>query len=92
MKYIKQHRWAQFVLVVIIILMIFIGQQWLMLRKAHNTFDNYAAFRGCAQITSQTETSGTCTLASGETIKMVQFRGRWYLDGDLPTCWGNICF
>ena len=31
----------------------------------------HAAFRGCAQITSQSDISGTCTLPSDETIKSV---------------------
>lgn len=78
-------------LAVIIVLAGYFAQQVATLRVAHSSFENYAAFRGCAQITSRTPTEGTCTLASGGTIKIVQFRGRWFLDGDLPTCWGNIC-
>ncbi len=92
MEYIKHNRWAQFALAAVIILMIFMGQQRLMLQKAHSTFDNYAAFRGCEQITSQNATSGTCTIAGGQTIKIVEFNGKWYLDGDLPPlCFGNFC-
>ncbi len=61
MEYIKHHRWTWFAIGAVIVLMVFMAQQRLMLQKAHSTFDNYAAFRGCEQITSQTETSGTCT-------------------------------
>ena len=92
MEYTKHHRWAQFALVAIILLVIIFGWQFSLLEKAHSTFDNYAAFRGCAQITSQSDTSGTCTLPSGETIKIVKFHGKWYLDGDLPACWLDFCF
>lgn len=71
---------------------ILFGWQFMTLRQAHSSFDNYAAFRGGKQITSHTDTSGSCTLASGQTIKIVQFRGKWYLDGDLPPlCFGNFC-
>ena len=55
-----------------------------MLDKAHSTFDNYYAFRGCKELISKTDEYGTCKLSSGETIKIVKFNGKWYLDGDLP--------
>lgn len=60
--------------------------------KAHKTFENYYAFRGCIQMMSRTADSGTCKTGSGQTIKIVKFNDQWYLDGDLPTCWNNICF
>ena len=59
---------------------------------AHSTFENYYAFRGCTKLIDQTSTYGDCQLASGQIIKLVQFRGAWYLDGDLPMCWNNLCF
>ncbi|MDR3571985.1 MAG: hypothetical protein P4L81_07440 [Candidatus Pacebacteria bacterium] len=92
MEYVKKHRWAQFALGIFAVLVLLYAWQFATLQKAHSTFDNYAAFRGCEQITSHTDTQGTCTLASGQSIKMVQVGGRWYLDGDLPTCIGNVCF
>jgi hypothetical protein len=66
-------------------------QQWIMLRRAHSTFENYYAFRGCALLLQRTADYGLCRLPSGQVIKLVHFRGRWYLDGDLPTCFGAVC-
>ncbi|MDR3642864.1 MAG: hypothetical protein P4L74_04530 [Candidatus Doudnabacteria bacterium] len=60
--------------------------------KAHKTFENYYAFRGCTQLISRTADSGLCKTDSGQTIKIVKFNNQWYLDGDLPMCWNNICF
>lgn len=92
MNYIKHNRWAQFAVAIIIVLLAVAIWQFVTLQKAHSSFTNYAAFRGCAQITGQSGATGTCTLANGQSITMVQFHGQWYLDGDLPMCWGNICF
>lgn len=39
-----------------------------------------------------TDTYAICKLANGSTIKIVKYRDRWFLDGDLPTCIGNMCF
>ena len=62
------------------------------LRKAHSTFENYYVFRGCVQLLEKTDTYGTCKTNSGQVIKIVKYNnGRWYLDGDLPTCWHGIC-
>lgn len=66
---------------------------WLYLREAHSTFDDYYAFRGCAQLLDKTDTYGICRTASGQTIKIVEYQNRWYLDGDLPWgCLGSVCF
>jgi hypothetical protein len=62
----------------------------LFLQKAHSTFDNYYAFRGCTQLLERTDNYGICKLASGETIKIVKYQNRWFLDGDLPC--GFLCF
>ncbi len=66
--------------------------QTIYLRKAHSTFENYYAFRGCTQLLTRTADYGICKTVSGQTIKIVKFNNEWYLDGDLPTCWNNICF
>jgi hypothetical protein len=71
---------------------IFCTNQFVIVERAHGTFENYYAFRGCGQLLEKTDTYGICKTDSGQTIKMVLFRGRWYLDGDLPACWGNFCF
>jgi hypothetical protein len=68
------------------------GHQWTMLRWAHSTFDNYYAFRGCVQLIDKTDTYGDCRTADGETIKIVLYQGKWYLNGDLPWfCVGSLC-
>ena len=61
------------------------------LSVAHSTFENYYAFRGCATLLDRTDTYGTCTTASGKTIKIVKYEGRWFLDGDLP-CKSGLCW
>lgn len=78
--------------VVVLLLAALFMEQFFVLQKAHSSFSNYAAFRGCQRITSRSDISGTCTLASGQSIKIVKFNGKWYLDGDLPFCWNGVCF
>lgn len=73
-----------------VLIFIFGIYQILCLKKAHSTFENYYAFRGCAQLLEKTESYGTCKTNSGETIKIVKFEGKWFLDGDLPC--GFLCF
>jgi hypothetical protein len=92
MKYLKNNRWAQVALAAIVILVALGLWQVATLRTAHSSFANYASFRGCSQITSETSTSGTCTLPNGQSITMVQYEGKWYLEGDLPRCVGTFCF
>jgi hypothetical protein len=65
-------------------IIVFSISQFLILQKAHSTFTNYYAFRGCIKLIERTDTYGICQLASGKTIKIVLFNGKWYLDGDLP--------
>jgi len=61
------------------------------LRKAHSTFENYYTFRGCTQLLEKTPTSGVCKTRSGQTITIVEYRGKWYLKDDLPTSlWGHL--
>lgn len=67
------------------------GYQWSELHWAHASFDNYYAFRGCTQLLSRNDTSGTCKTSDGETIEIVSHQGRWYLNGDLPGCFLGIC-
>ncbi len=75
----KRYVW----IIILVAIATFVIWQFITLQKAHSSFINYAAFRGCTDITSQTATSGTCTLANGQSITMVQVNGRWYLQGDL---------
>jgi len=82
------------ILVVVIGLAVFslLSNYFSFLRRAHSSFDNYYAFRGCTQLLQKTGTYGICKTDSGETIKMVLYKGKWYLDGDLPVCYFNLCF
>jgi hypothetical protein len=58
--------------------------QFVTLQKAHSTFENYYAFRGCSQLLERGTDYGVCKTSSGQTEKIVLYHGRWYLDGDLP--------
>jgi hypothetical protein len=75
---------------IIVSIAIFGTYQVVMLEKAHNTFENYYAFRGCTELLEKTDNYGTCKIASGQIIKIVKFEKKWYLDGDLPC--GFLCF
>lgn len=82
---------AIIIIILIVIIVFGFGIDWIfILKKAHSTFENYYAFRGCVQLISRTDNYGFCKLASGVTIKIVKFKNKWYLDGDLPC--GFLCF
>jgi hypothetical protein len=84
---------AIIIIFLLLIIIFFLGICWtLFLRKAHSTFENYYAFRGCVQLLDRTPDYGICKITSGQVIKIVKFQNRWYLDGDLPVCLFNICF
>ena len=69
---------------------IFVIYQMTITYNAHNTFDGYCQWRGLA-VESQAGDYGYCkNLATGKEYKIVLFKGRWYLDGDLPC--GFLCF
>lgn len=65
----------------------FAFDKFFVLRKAHNTFENYYAFRRCIQLVEKTDTYGICKTSSGEIIKIVEIQNKWYLDGDGPGVW-----
>lgn len=81
-----------FASLVVVAVIVWWVHQFFVLRKAHSTFENYYAFRGCAQPLVKTDEYGTCKTNSGESIKMVKYQDRWYLDNDLPTCIFGVCF
>ena len=66
---------------------IFVACQFIIVGRAHSSFENYYAFRGCRELIAKTDSYATCRLASGEVIKIVKYQDKWYLDGDLPVCW-----
>jgi hypothetical protein len=80
--------------ILIIILFLTFAISWILyLKKAHSTFDNYYAFRGCVKLVKKTTDYGICRIQSGATIKIVKYQDKWFLDGDLPWgCLGKICF
>jgi hypothetical protein len=73
--------------IIVLVLVVLAIDQIFILQKAHSTFDNYYAFRGCVQLLSRTDTSGVCKTASGDTITIVLINGKWYLQGDGPGVW-----
>jgi hypothetical protein len=72
---------------IVLALVAFAVDQFFVLQKAHSTFDNYYAFRGCVQLLSKIDTSGVCKTASGDTITIVLINDKWYLKGDGPGRW-----
>jgi hypothetical protein len=79
------------IVVAVIAVVIFGVREMYVVDKAHQTFENYYAFRGCVKLLNRTPDYGICQTDSGQTIKIVKFHNKWYLDGDLPICWRNIC-
>ncbi len=81
------------ILIILILLVLALGLwQWFYLRRAHSSFENYYNFRGCTELVAKTEDYGICKTKSGETIKIVKYQNKWYLDGDLPwACWRKLC-
>ena len=78
--------------VILIVFIVALGvNQIFVLRKAHSSFENYYAFRGCTELVERGSDYGVCRVSSGKTIKIVQFEGKWYLDGDLPNCGYSFC-
>ena len=61
--------------------------QFLVLQKAHSTFEEYYKFRGCTRLIEKTNTYGICNLSSGQVIKILEINSKWYLEGDGPRVW-----
>ena len=78
------------ILAVGVVVLGLMADQYFYLKKAHSTFENYYDFRGCRQLLERTDSYGICKTDSGQTIKIVKYQGKWYLDGDLPC--GFLCF
>lgn len=87
----KNKQIVTFVVLGFILLILFSVYQIRLLNKAHSTYENYYAFRGCVQSLKRAEDYGICKTDSGQTIKLVKYNGKWYLDGDLPVCWLHFC-
>ena len=68
------------------------GYEWTELQWAHSSFDNYYSFRGCTQLLSRTSINGVCKTSDGQTIEIVSYKNKWYLNGDLPHCTLGLCF
>jgi len=81
----KKRNTIKKVVAIFVLIIIIFGVYWmLLLRKAHATFENYYAFRGCTQLIEKADTYGVCKTVNGDTIKIVEINNRWYLDGDGP--------
>jgi hypothetical protein len=70
----------------------FAGNQMERLSRAHSTFENYYAFRGCRELLDKKDNYGICKTGEGQAIKIVKYKEKWYLDGDLPICISSVCF
>jgi hypothetical protein len=79
------------ILIAAILVLAFIVNWFFILRRAHSSFQNYYAFRGCVSLVKKTDTYGICKLSSGQQIKLVKYQNKWYLGGDLPLCKFNVC-
>lgn len=80
-------RFAIVIGVLVLAILAFGIYQIIILQKAHSTFDNYYAFRGCTQLLEKTDTYGICKTGSGTTITIVEINNKWYLQGDGPGVW-----
>ncbi|MCX6808780.1 MAG: hypothetical protein NTW50_03895 [Candidatus Berkelbacteria bacterium] len=80
----QNHSKLKIIIILFVILFCLCGYWVLYLRKAHSTFENYYKFRGCTELLKQAEDYGLCKISSGQTIKIVKYQGKWFLDGDLP--------
>ncbi len=81
----KKHKLLTVLLGLAVILIIIFGAfQVHKLSRAHSSFENYYAFRGCTQLLNKTPNSGICKTAGGKTIQIVKYNHGWYLNGDLP--------
>ena len=84
----QKNKTLLFVLLAVALLILIFGAiQFFELQKAHSTFDNYYAFRGCTQLIEKKDTYGICKTASGATITIVEINNKWYLQGDGPGVW-----
>lgn len=72
------------------ILIFIIIRQALFMEKAHVSFETYNAFRGCVELIEKTDTYVICKFSSGQTVKIVKYKNKWYLDGDLPNPFFNF--
>lgn len=73
--------WGSFVIGLAVVIF---GAYWVStLQIAHSSFENYYKFRGCKELIERTDTYATCKVQSGETIKLVKVKNKWFLEGDL---------
>ena len=81
------------IIVLFIIVLSALILYWILyLKAAHSTFERYYNFRSCNELINKTDNYGFCKTSSGETIKIVRYQDKWYLDGDLPvSCWIIEC-
>ncbi len=76
--------------ILVIVFGAFMIYEMIQTYKAHETFDGYCKWRGLI-VESKSSDYGYCkNPQNNEEIKIVLFKNRWYLDGDLPC--GFLCF
>ena len=75
---------------VIVLFGIFVIYNMITTYKAHETFEGYCQRRGLVVEKKESDYGYCKNLRTGKEYKIVLFKGRWYLDGDLPC--GFLCF
>jgi hypothetical protein len=65
----------------------FIFYQGITTYNAHATFEGYCKWRGLTVVNESSDYGYCKNPVSGEQFKIVLFKDRWYLDGDLPNNW-----
>ncbi|MCX6822661.1 MAG: hypothetical protein NTX91_01505 [candidate division SR1 bacterium] len=76
--------------ILIILISAFLIYQMRTTYHAHDTFDGYCKRRGLVVISQQADFGYCKSIATNKQYKIVLFKGRRFLDGDLPC--GFLCF
>ena len=76
--------------IIIIILGVFVAYQMRTTYHAHDTFDGYCKRRWLAVISQQADFGYCKNSTTNKQYKIVLFKWRRFLDGDLPC--GFLCF
>jgi hypothetical protein len=83
----NEHYTIVIITIIIAIVLNIVISQLVITRNAHSSFENYYKYRGCSELISKSASSALCNLPSGETIKLVEVKGKWYTDGDPQSSW-----
>jgi len=88
--HLKNKRWRTIIATIIALFVIFIIYKGRETYNAHNTFEGYCTRRGLVIEHTGTDYGYCKNLTTNKEFKIVLFKGRRFLDGDLPC--GFLCF